>query len=139
MGTARQDRRAAAREFGEEILEALLWSAVEEELLQGAFGADDLAAGLLAWGRDLLERWPGEVAGFFEAYSEDESNGGLEALRPSAGAGGLDALRPSAGAGRPFESGSTDGRDDGRYVGPRDTAAGGLRLLPRASYPEACA
>jgi hypothetical protein len=127
MDTPSWERRAAAREFGEEILEALLWSAVEEELLRGAFGADDLADGLLAWGRDLLERWPGEVAGFFEACLEDESNGKPEAPR---------AL---AGAGRLVESGLTDGRGDRRPVGPRDAGVGALRLLPRAGYPEACA
>ncbi len=79
---ATNDPRADGRAFGEDVLESILWEAVEEALLAQPPGSvDRWAAGLEAWGRDLLSRWPAEVAGFVEAFREDEDAGRLEPLR----------------------------------------------------------
>lgn len=78
----RRGTAAEGRAFGEDVLEALLWEAVEDVLLTLPGGAaGEWARGLDAWGRDLLARWPQEVAGFLEAFREDEDAGRLERLR----------------------------------------------------------
>ena len=83
MSGERERMRAAGRVFGEDVVEAVLWEAVEDALLylrpRGAL--EGWAEGLEAWGRDLLERWPAEVAGFIEAFVEDEDSGRLDRLR----------------------------------------------------------
>ena len=89
--------RAAGRSFAEDVLEAVIWEAVEEALLdlRPGDGLQAWAAGLEEWGRDLLERWPAEVAAFVEAFAEDEESGRLDRVRAG--------LRSMAGrsAGRP--------------------------------------
>lgn len=78
----RQDVEAEGRAFGEDVLETLIWEAVEEALLALPRGSSDAwAEGLEAWGRELLVRWPEEIAGFLEAFREDEDAGRLERLR----------------------------------------------------------
>ena len=64
------------REFGEEVLEALIWDAVEDELRRIGPGArtDAFAAGLRAWGEELFARWTVEVAGYLEARAEAGSD-----------------------------------------------------------------
>ena len=83
MSGERERMRAAGRVFGEDVVEAVLWEAVEDALLylrpRGAL--EGWAEGLEAWGRDLLERWPAEVAGFIEAFVEDNDAGRLDRLR----------------------------------------------------------
>ncbi len=73
------DLAARGREFGEEVLEALLWDAVEDELrtIEPGAATADFAAGLARWGEELFERWKREVDGFLEALAEDgvESDG----------------------------------------------------------------
>ncbi len=83
METEDARMRRAGRAFGEEVLEALIWDAVEDALLGLGPGdrLDAWAEGLDAWGRDLLARWPDEVAGFMEAFAEDDRAGRLDRLR----------------------------------------------------------
>jgi hypothetical protein len=75
--------RAAGRSFAEDVLEAVIWEAVEEVLLdlRPGDGLEAWAAGLEDWGRELLSRWPDEVAGFVEAFAEDEASGRLDRVR----------------------------------------------------------
>ena len=83
MSGERERMRAAGHAFGEDVLEAVLWEAVEDALLHLRPGGalEGWAEGLEAWGRDLLERWPAEVAGFMEAFAEDDDAGRLDRLR----------------------------------------------------------
>jgi len=74
--------REAGRRFGEEVVEALVWSAIEDALLEcGADEAVEFLAGIEAWGAELLGRWRTEVAGFGEAFEEDQAAGRLDRLR----------------------------------------------------------
>ena len=83
MSGERERMRAAGRVFGEDVLEAVLWETVEDALLclRPGGALEGWAEGLEVWGRDLLERWPAEVAGFIEAFVEDDSAGRLDRLR----------------------------------------------------------
>lgn len=83
METEQAWMREAGRAFGEDVLEALIWDAVEDALLALGPGgrSDGWAEGLEAWGRELLARWPDEVAGFVEAFVEDDRAGRLDRLR----------------------------------------------------------
>ncbi len=86
--------RDAGRRFGEDVVEAMLWSAVEDALLERS--PDDAAeflAGLETWGMDLLGRWRAEVAGFLEAFDEDQQAGRLDLIRRRASP---DAMRPAS-------------------------------------------
>ncbi len=88
--------RDAGRRFGEETLEAVLWSAVEDRLL--TLPPDEAAAfldGLEDWGEDLLARWHAEVDGFRDAFEEDERAGRLDRIRELARG---DAADPVPGA-----------------------------------------
>ena len=74
--------REAGRRFGEEVVEAMVWSAIEDALLErGADEAVEFLAGIEAWGAELLGRWGTEVAGFGEAFEEDQAAGRLDRLR----------------------------------------------------------
>ena len=72
-GTGVLDLAAQGREFGEEVLEALIWDAVEDALRRIGPGARTaaFAGGLADWGSDLFGRWRGEVEGFLDALAED--------------------------------------------------------------------
>ncbi len=74
--------RDAGRRFAEDVVEAMLWSAVEDGLLaQRPDEATEFLAGIEAWGADLLARWHAEVTGFLEAFEEDQREGRLERVR----------------------------------------------------------
>ncbi len=82
MAVRADPRVEAGRRYGEDVVEAAMWSAVEERLL--ALDPGDIAAflvGIEAWGAELLDRWAAEVGGFQEAFEEDDRAGRLEPLR----------------------------------------------------------
>lgn len=96
------DLVAQGREFGEEVLEALIWDAVEDALRTIGPGAATaaFAGGLADWGSDLFGRWMSEVEGFLEALDEDADDSAMPVpVAPQAGTRWRAAPKPGV-AGR---------------------------------------
>lgn len=89
--------RDAGRRFGEDVVEAMLWSAVEDALLERSPAeAAEFLAGIEAWGAELLGRWRAEVAGFLEAFDEDQQAGRLDLIRRLASPAPTSRVSPRA-------------------------------------------